>query len=223
MANGILRHRTYFEGDDDGSVLRALAGAGLLPQDLEVVRTEDRRKNPGKDGLVKDIAALINPAGGAGLSAVAVRDVDDLSADQIREWFVQRMTAELPATTPPIQVFPQAGTSKAHFFHVRAEGIVHIGRAVVVSVGLPGGLPATEYGIAQFAIDDFVLLLARAQATYDAIDEFKGVTYDLAWKKLSEIADLMTRNGIPIKHKKRLMHVFRAVTGFRASPAAFAD
>jgi hypothetical protein len=33
----------------------------------------------------------------------------------------------------------------------------------------------------------------------------------------------MKDNGIPIKHTKRLMHLLRAVTGFRASPATFAE
>src|SRR6266568_1389558 len=99
MANATLRHRTYFEGDDDGSVLDALAAGGLLPPDLEIVQRYHRRTNPGKDGMVKDLAALVNPVGGAGRSAVAIRDVDELSFDQVADWFMARMKAELAHTS----------------------------------------------------------------------------------------------------------------------------
>jgi hypothetical protein len=223
MANGTPRHRTYYEGDDDGSVLEALAAGGLLPPDLEVVQRDNRRKNPGKDGMVKDIAALVNPAGGAGRSAVAIRDVDELSAAQVADWFIDRMNAELPKTAPPVQVVAQAGTAKALYFRVEAPGAPHAGRVVLVPVGLPSGVAATEYEITQFAVDDYILLLARDKTVYDSISEFKEVSQDLALKKLAEAVGLMKRNSIPIKHTKRLMHLFRAVTGFRASPATFAD
>jgi hypothetical protein len=223
MANPILRHRTYYEGDDDGSVLEALAAGSLLPSDLEIVQRDHRRKNPGKEGMVKDIAALANPAGGAGRSAVAIRDVDDLSFDQVRDWFVARMNAELAHASPPVQVLPQSGTSKSLYFRIEAPGVAHVGRVVLVLAGLPGGVAAKEYEIGQFAIDDHVLLLAREKRVYDSISEFKDVSHDLALKKLTEISVLMKSNGMPIQHTKRLMHLFRAVTGFRASPATFAD
>jgi hypothetical protein len=67
------------------------------------------------------------------------------------------------------------------------------------------------------------LLLARDQAVYEAVSEFSDVPYNIALNKLTEVVALMRSNGIPIKHTKRLMHVLRAVTGFRASPATFAD
>lgn len=223
MVNPIPRHRTYYEGADDGSVLEALAAGGLLPADLELVQKADRQKNPGKDGMIKDIAALVSPVGGAGLSAVAIRDVDDLSTAQVSDWFIDRMNAELPKTTPALQVGSQPGAGKSLFFRIEEPGTPHAGRVVVVSAGLPGGAAATEYGITQFAIDDYVLLLARDRAVYNSVSELKEVSYDLAMKKLSEIIDLMKANQIPIKHTKRLMHLLRAVTGFRASPATFAE
>ena len=216
-------HRTYYEGDDDGAVLRALAKASLLPSDLQIVPRDDRQKNPGKDGMVKDLVALVNPSGGAGLSAVAVRDIDDLSHDQVRDWFVQKMNSELPPSTPAVQLNVQAGTVKVSLIRLEVTGLAHAGRAVVVSAGLAGGAAAKNYGVSQFAIDDYVLLLAREKSVYESVSEFSEAGYDLAMKKLSEITQLMQNNGIPIKHTKRLMHVLRAVTGFRASPAAFAD
>ena len=223
MANGTPRHRTYYEGDDDGSVLLVLAEMGLLPQDLDIVQKQHRKANPGKDGMVKDVAALVNPAGGAGLGAVVIRDVDELTIDQVRDWFIDQMNAELAGSTPPVQVLPQAGTSRTLYFLVQAPGAPHVGRVVVVPVGLPGGAAATDYEIAQFAMDDYVLVLARDRAVYDSLSEFKAVSYDLALNKLSDFVRLLKDNGIPIKHTKRLMHLLRAVTGFRASPAEFAN
>ncbi len=223
MADGNPLHRTYYEGDDDGSVLLALAAEGLLPLDLEVVQKHHRRANPGKEGMIKDIAALVNPAGGAGRSAVAIRDMDELSAGEVGQWFIDRMNAELPSTAPPIQVTPQGGTGSVLLFRVGVQGAPHAGRVVVVPVGLPGGVAATEYEVAQFAMDDYVLLVARDRTVYESVSELKDVSHDLALKKLAEIVRIMKDNGIQIKHTKRLMHLFRAVTGFRASPAVFSD
>ena len=82
---------------------------------------------------------------------------------------------------------------------------------------------ANDYRISQFAIDDFILLLAYDKQLYDSVSEFSEVPHSLALKKLREITELMRENGVPIRHTKRLMHVFRAVTGFRAAPATFAE
>jgi hypothetical protein len=223
MANATLQHRTYYEGDDDGSVLQALAAGGLLPSDLEIVQRHHRRTNPGKDGMVKDLAALVNPVGGAGRSAVAIRDMDGLSFVQVGDWFTARMNAELASAGAALQVVALSGPSTCLHFHIVAPGVPHPGRVVIVPAGLPGGAAATDYEIAQFAIDDYVLLLARDKSVYDSVSEFKDVQHDLAVRKLAESVGLMKNNGIPIKHTKRLMHLFRAVTGFRASPATFAE
>jgi hypothetical protein len=223
MADATPRHRTYFEGDDDGSVLLALAAAKLLPADLEIVQKAHRRKNPGKEGMIKDIAALVNPAGGAGLSAVAVRDIDEELPDQIGTWFTQTMNAELPKVNPPVQVVQLPSSGKVLYYHIQAPSVAHVGRVVIVPAGLPGGLAATAYEIAQYAIDDFILLLAHEKTVYASVSEFSGVPHDLALRKLADVVALMKSNGIPIKHTKRLMHLFRAVTGFRAAPATFAE
>jgi hypothetical protein len=50
MANAIPRHRTYYEGDDDGSILQALAAGGLLPVDLEVVQKTTAEKTQARKG-----------------------------------------------------------------------------------------------------------------------------------------------------------------------------
>jgi hypothetical protein len=218
------RHRTYYEGDDDGTVLQVLAELGLLPPDLDIVQRHHRKTNPGKDGMVKDIAALVNPAGGAGLSAIAVRDIDDLTLAQAEAWLLERLREEIPAKEPPVQC-SQVETGVARLIHVRLEvpGGRHTGRVVGVCVGLHEGVACKEYGIAQFAVDDHVLHLALDRAVYDAVSEFQEVPYDTARHKLTQIVQIMRENGVPIKHTKRLMHLFRAVAGFRASPATFAD
>jgi hypothetical protein len=222
MASGTRLHRTYYEGDDDASVLRVLASAGFLPPDLDVVKKE-HRKNSGKDGMVKDLAPFVDPAGGAGRSAVAIRDVDELTSVQIRDWFLDQMKVHLTTATPPVEVLPQGTAAHVLHFQLQAPGLPHVGRVVVVPVGLSAGPAATAYGITQFAMDDYVLLLASEQAVYESVSEFEDVPHALAMKKLGEVAALMRKNGIPIKHTKRLMHVLRAVTGFRAAPATCAE
>jgi hypothetical protein len=172
--------------------------------------------------MIKDITALVNPAGGAGLSAIAIRDLDDLSMAQVGDWFVTRMNAELPKATP-IQVVALSATARILPFRIKTPNEPHAGRVVVVPAGLPGGVAATIYQIAQFAIEDHILLLAHEKELYDSVSEFSDIPHDLALRKLVEVVDLMKTNGIPIKHTKRLMHLFRAVTGFRASPATFAE
>ncbi len=224
MAEKGLRHRTFYEGDDDGSVLRALADAGLLPSDLEIM-PRDQRKNPGKEGILKDMTPLVNPRGGAGRSAVAIRDTDDLQQADIEKWFVEGLKTELAASDPPATVTKAASSSGGVLFlKIEVAGSQHVGRVVGISAGLPGQV-ATEYGIAQFAIDDYILLLAREKAVFDSVSEFKkeGVSHDVALKKLREMVDIMAANGIPVKHTKRLMHLFRAITGYRAAPATFAE
>jgi hypothetical protein len=219
----MLLHRTYYEGDDDGSVLLALATHGLLPEDLDIVQKQHRKKNPGKDGMVKDIAALVEPVGGPGLSAIAVRDIDEHSQQALQDWFIKQMTAELREKAAAVAISAAGSTGQVLSFEFRAHDQPHVGRVVLVPAGLPGGLSQTDYGIERFAIDDFVLLLVREQPVYKAFSELDEVPYTLAWKKMSEITAIMKDNGIPIKHAKRLMHLFRAVAGFRASSATFAD
>jgi hypothetical protein len=221
MANAL--HMTYYEGDDDGSVLDALEAEGLLPSDMKIIGRTERKTFGGKEGMIKALVPLVNPAGGAGKSAVALRDLDELSIDQIHKWFTGTMNVELPKSPQSIQVIHQAPTTTVLHFHITAADQPRVGRVVVVPVGLPNSIGFTEYGITQFAMDDFILLLVHDPNVYGAISECKDVSHELALKKLSKIVDLMKANAIPIRHTKRLMHLFRAITNFRAAPAVFAD
>jgi hypothetical protein len=229
MAETLLRHATFCEGEDDRSVLNALKKAGFLPLDLDIKpkrETKTERDQPaGKEGMLKRIAPLVRPIDGAGKSAIAVRDFDDQTLPQIEQWFIDHLTRELHQTDGSITVVSEGSSGSAVFlFRIQAPMSQLVGRVVGIAVGMPSALPA-EYGITQFAIDDFVLALTRKQVVYEAISEFRtfDVTYDLAIKKLGEVVALMKTNGIPVVHTKRLMHIFRAVTGFRAASATFAE
>ena len=102
-------------------------------------------------------------------------------------------------------------------------GAHHVGRVILLSVGLPEETIVTRYGIAQFAIDDYLLRLVHHESVYQGVSELSEMPYEKAFNKLVEIVRLMKDNGVPIKHTKRLMHFFRAITGFRAAPATFAS
>jgi hypothetical protein len=49
------------------------------------------------------------------------------------------------------------------------------------------------------------------------------IDHTLAHHKLGEVLELLKANGIPATKSKRLMHLFRAIIGFRAAPATFAE
>jgi hypothetical protein len=221
MAEPSLLHLVYYEGDDDGAVLRGLEAAGLLPEGLRLTERKERQRF-GKEGMVQDLAPLVRPVNGAGRSAIAIRDFDDLEINQLTRWFSDTLSGELPKVEPPLQIIPQkTGNERILFFRIPCTP--HTGQVILVAVGLPGDQKIKEYGTDQFTVDDYVLRLAHDREVFDSVTEFKGVEHALALRKLTEVVDLMRRNELQVKNTKRLLHLLRGVTGFRASPATFAS
>jgi hypothetical protein len=221
MADPVLLHVVYYEGDDDGAVLTGLQSAGLLPADF-ILSERRESKRPGKEGMVQELAPLVSPVNGAGRSAVVLRDLDDLEIDQVSEWFCNELTKALPNVEPQIRILPQEISSKRVLFF-QIPGALHTGRVVVIPVGLPGDPEMRQCGIERFTVDDYIVRLARNQKVFESVTEFGDVQHSLAMRKLTEVMDLMRSNNLPIKNSKRLLHLLRAITGFRASPATFAS
>jgi hypothetical protein len=223
MVEARLKYRTFYEAEDNGGALRALGGAGLLPPDLELAPRCDRAARSGKAGMIKDLLPLVNPVGGAGRSAIAVRDLDDRSPAQMRDWFVERITAELTRTTPAVQVLPQPGNGQVMTFRVEAAGQPHVGRIVVVPVGRPDTPQLRSYGITRFSLDDYVLPLAQERAVFESIEEFKGIEYDTAMKRLAEAVAALQSKGILIDRTAQVLDLLRDVTGGQADPATLTE
>jgi hypothetical protein len=214
------RIKVHYEGGDDRVVLECLLKFGLLEGDLEIAkRPKSAGGEEGKEAMVKEAVGVVAPpiAG----RAIVLRDLDDLDAEGVRSWFEGRLSVETKEETVEITT-SAVDHPRVSVFDLTSGD--RRGRVAVVPVGIPDDTPlCQEFEIGQFAVDDYILRLARDEAVYGAISEQKEVPHAKAEVKLAEVAALMKANGLPVKHAKRLLHLFRAITGFRASPAAYAE
>lgn len=212
-------HVIYYEGDDDRVVLQELQRADLLPKNLQIAKLESTKG--GKDKMVGYVAAMV--AFQTARSAIALRDIDDLQPQQVGSWFSKTLTRELAQSRPPASVVPQQSNNE-RILHFDVAAGKHTGHTAVVCVGLPDESEfIKQWGLEEFALDDYMLRLACDRGIYEAVSEFEGVSYDLAIKKLAETRKLLIDNGIQVIQAKRLLHLLRGITGFRASPATFAS
>jgi hypothetical protein len=214
------RIKVVYEGDADRAVLRGLVGYRLLPDHVEPAD----RPAGGKDELARAVAPYLPMSAIDGLAGrtIALRDADDLSAPAIGSWFLERLREHLSSGegAPRLElVDPQAGArmSKVEVTHGDRRG-----RVAVISVGLPEDAP-TNLGITRFAMDDYVLRLARDEKVYAGRHEMDAVPYATAFAKLARIVALLRDNGLQVADPKRLCHLLRGVTGFQASQATFAE
>jgi hypothetical protein len=212
-----LRVSVYCEGPDDRAVLRTLQKGGVLPARLHMAEPSG-----GESKLAHDVAPFVSPEGVSG-RAIVLRDFDDLDAGAVGAWFEKGLRANL---SPAVTLTANRADEARVTVYEATKG-AHRGLAAIVPVGRPRALDLrATYGVETFAVDDYLLVLAREVDVYDALvkgEKDVEVGHALAHRKLGEVLDLMKANGIPATKSKRLMHLFRAITGFRASPATFAE
>ena len=214
-----LEIQVYYEGNDDRAVLEALRKADLLPENLTIARQAGEKG--GKEQMVSDLAVLV--ASPAARSAIALRDFDDLKTGDVAQWFAKTLEQESGKHEFRVEIRTQP-TTNARVTVCEVAGGEHTGHAAVVCVGLPGESELTKkWGVEEFAMDDYVLRLVCDQGIYEAVSELEGVRYELAFSKLAKTQKLLTENSIPVVQAKRLLHLLRGITGFRASPAVFAS
>jgi len=220
MAN-TKRIRVYYEGDDDKVVLQGLQQMNLVPAAWEIAQRDKQRS--GKDGLVRELAALVRPVNGVGGSAIALVDLDDLPWQGLIAWFRAQIQENIEGTEPAMTVTEQAAPSRrACLFTI--TGGSNAGRVVLVPVGLADDPDLrTTHGIEKFAVDDHILRLVREERVYITVSELEAVPYELAMRKMAEVVDLLRRNGLPIRQTKRFLHVLRAVAEVRPSSAVFIE
>lgn len=213
------RIRVYYEGNDDRNVLEGLQRAGLLRADCEIAKRDIQ--HGGKDGLVRELAPFVRPVNGVGGKAVTLVDLDDLSYQSLTEWFRKQLDEEVKGTDPPITLEETRSTT-GRVVSITLTAGDHSGRVALIGVGLADDdLLKSTYQIDRFAMDDYLLRLVREPAVFAAVSELKDVTHELAVRKMSEIAELLRKNGIAIGQSKRFLHILRAVAAFRASSAEF--
>ena len=199
--------RGYTEGADDHAVFTGLSKAGLIAPNVEFAKASG-----GEPKLVPDAMPFVMDVGG---TAIVFRDCDGMSARATLDWFEdqarQHFGVHVANRLPSLRCIEiRAGKGRMY-------GVV-VGRVDDAAF-------RAEHSITHHAIDDHVLQLALTEAIYRKLHHqiAPDVPHALAVKKLREVPDLLRRNGIAVTSSKRLMHILRAITGFRASPATFVD
>lgn len=208
-----LRLRIVHEGDDDRALLEGLGGLGLLPPNCEVSR-RPKAEPSGVAAVVRDTITSLH----AGTHCIAVRDLDELRpADAVDQLIGHLTRAGLPVTTR----VPIGGSDRATL--LTSGGANGPASVALILVGLPADALPLELGVTQFAIDDYVLRAMHEPDVYAAISEREIAEHAKAWEKMRELRDLFVANGARIVSSKRWAHLLRAVIGFRAAPATFAE
>jgi len=207
------------EGDDDKATLSELQKCGLVDLSFEIKKRNTRGRG-GIVGMLKDAEDTL----AAGKSVVVVRDFDDLDPDGIGKWIdhaVREAATTRSWAASPVDT--SAASQRVHALDI--EGANGKARIAGVAVGLrDDSEKLAPFGIERFALDDCLLLLIADPAVYEEMTELKAeVPHTLAMSKLAEIKRLMDDNGLPLRLSKRFLQLLRAITGFRASPAEFAE
>lgn len=207
--------RLYYEGDDDRNVLERMKGGGLLAGNVEVAkRNKDRQ---GREGMVQDLAPFV----GIGGRAVALTDLDDHGIEGLPKWFRDTLQAVLAKEEPPGTLKTQERISD-RISTFACTSNQHTGHVALIAVGLPEDEEIKSWQIDRFAIDDYLLRLARDSQIYNANPDLCPVPYNKSMNKLVEMVQLLRQNDIPVRNSKRYLHFLRAITNFPPSSAEFA-
>jgi len=216
--NSHLLIRTYFEGDDDRVVLEWLREQNLLPVVLEIAQRN--KQFAGRDGMMQELSSFVDPVRGVGgASAIALVDLDDVSLDDVAPW-AERCLRSRMRDVEVQRVNP--GSVRVAAFQISDGG--RSGHVAVVPVGLTiQDALMREYNIERFAMDDYIFRLISNKKIYEAMEELRDVSRSMMRKKLGEMRALFTTNNMPLVRSKRLLHLIRAIVGFRASSATFVE
>lgn len=214
------RIRIYYEGNDDRAALEGLLSCGLLDASWEITK---RKASGGRDGVIEELAPFIRPVDGVGGHAIVLLDLDDLDPAALHGWFLGKLTDALKPHM--IEVASHAAPAPARWRLVELKADSHIGRVVVVPVGLPGDaeLVGAHPHLERFAVDDHFLKLARDPTCYASVSEFKSVEHAKALRLMNEVADLLQRNGVEIRNSKRYLYLLRAIADVRAGSATLIE
>lgn len=207
----------FVEGQDDKAVINGLLERGILKGHLEVVEVR------GKDNLLPKAMDLVSPRGGAGKSAILLRDYDDLNdLEDVGGWFERGAANEIRALggEPEISRIRAGNTWKI---------TIKVADSKSTFVGIPVGRRHDDdfrkrYEVARHAVDDYLLdlMLEKRFYTYQ-MTRLNAVPHATAIEKMKEVPQLLRKNGLAVDQSKRLTMLFRGITGYMASPATFID
>jgi hypothetical protein len=205
------RIRVFVEGNDDAIIIGCLKTAGLVSERIEVARPSG-----GVESIPKHVVPFVSPADGAGKTAIVLRDLDDLAPAEPPEWLARGMRGSIAGTETSITI-ETASDQHSGVIEVRSPSGASAS-VVVIGAGLPDSSLLASLGVDRFAADDYILHLVTDPRVYASIHEFAvELDHARAMKKLTEMIALLRANGVPVRSSKRLLHLFRAMIGFRAS------
>ncbi|MBI1904499.1 MAG: hypothetical protein HYS13_25665 [Planctomycetia bacterium] len=146
-------------------------------------------------------------------------DLDDNTPEKLAAWFRRQLTKALRADAASMREVQSPRPGVVMFSITKGE---HTGCAVLIPLGLPDDEELRKtLGIERFALDDYVLRLVRERRVYESVSDLRGAKYDVAMRKMTEVADLLRKNGLAVRQSKRLLHILRATAGVRPSSAEF--
>ncbi len=203
----------YYEGDDDKAFLEKLQENHLLYDHWQIVK-RDKSSHPGKDGLIGQLIPFVSPINGIDGKAVVLIDLDKQNRAALFDWFHREITQKAGEHV----VVTQDRQLRVCCYNLTANG--RAGHVVLVPVGDPDDIDfIAKYGIKSHALDDWTFKLILQQDIYSSISEFGAVTYDLACKKYSEVAELFRSNGLEVYKAKSYLQILRALAATQPSSA----
>lgn len=231
--------KVFYEGADDRAFLQNLQSMSLLPTCFSLT---DLPKRGGAATLAERVLGHVptrdETGSVTGISGrlVVLRDLDDYVPTKLGAWFAGELRRVFKEHNREAAVSEVVVEAPGYVCGVEIRAGDQLGRAAVVGAGLPDERD-DNHGIAQFAIDDYVLRLMRDGGVYaeaqrsESKFDFGRVPQGVALRKLRETVALLRRPTAPetpderidIPHSKRLALLFRGITGFPAANATFHD
>ena len=176
--------RLYYEGDDDRNVLEQMKGGRLLAGNVEIAeRRKDRQREGGRG---PDVAPFVSIGGRA---VVLTRTWTTKTSIICRNWARRTLEAELANWKPPGIIKAQEYIAdRISTFACSSDQ--RTGHVALIAVGLPVDEAIKSWQIDRFAVDDYLLRLARDPQIYESNADLCSVPYTKSMSKLVEMVQL---------------------------------
>lgn len=193
----------------EGAIDRAVIGSlGIVDEKNLLPRGSSHQ---GSDEAMKTAADLCLTLGEKVI--VLVLDLDDSS--------VEKRTAELQRAAQSAWGGPGKGDGR---YLANANGRIRL-----VCAGTPDAELVKRHGFKRFAIDDYLMAFVHDAASFSAFLAGEnhlpaiGKTHAELLRTIDEVLQVLAKERVPVDRSKRYLDVARAVIGFPAARATFAQ
>jgi hypothetical protein len=202
------------EGDVDRAVVEALQARGLLP--VLPIAPQKGEKPQGRDAQPNRLRALVRSSNPPPDRIAVLRDYDDARRD-----------ANLATALAEALRLQTTGSTDTVTHHAGATSLSYASQGVttpvdVLGVGLHADSDLAEYGVTRPSMDDYLVkLVLHTDAELGSV--LKATDRGRVRHKVLEVCRLMGGQGFAVSEAKRVLSVFKAVAGFRATDATLAS